>query len=125
MSYSYSTNEENYYGDFATPEEAALDCLTDGDRDRCWVGFNEAPPSPESYFDIEDLIETVSCQDLYSGEWADNWFHGTKEQRQEINNEVQRVIGAWLDKHELRPAFHNVVNAVEWTLIDGKPTKVA
>jgi hypothetical protein len=124
MSYSYSTDKEIYYGDYGTPEEAADDCLGDGDRTRCWVGVNEPPPSPESYFDIEDLIETVSCQDLYSGDWADNWFRGTKEEKQEINNEVQQVIGAWFDKHGLRPAFHNVANVTEWTLIDGKPTKV-
>lgn len=125
--YSFSTNEENYEGEYDTPEDAALECLTGEHEDfpkRCWTGRNVPAPAPESYFYIEDLIDHVSCQDCYIGDHADGWYFGTREQESEINEAVQKLIGEWLDRHSLRPMFYNVTEIQEWVLgDDGKPTR--
>lgn len=67
----------------------------------------ELPPAPEGYFDAESWLETVSCQDDYMGDHAENWDNSTKEQRDELTKEVQAVMAAWLDRHNLRPTFWN------------------
>lgn len=120
--FAYSRDGERYEGTFATPEEAAREYFDDyGEEDgRCWVGRCAPPPAPEGYFDIEDLIDTVSSQDAYCGEWAEDWIDYSREQRQEINDAVQQMIGAWLDRHGLRPSFFNIEDAQEWELVDGE-----
>lgn len=120
--YAYSHDEELYHGDYDTPEEAAIEGLDGADEnDRVWVGVKVPPPQPELYFQIEDLIENVSCQDEYGLECAEDWYDGTAVQEKEINAEVSAVIGRWLDKHGLRPKFFLVEETIEWELDGDQP----
>lgn len=112
--YAWSHDEETYYGDFATREEAAIEG-TDGTIEQtCFVGRCVPPTQPEDRFDIDDLIDHVSCQDDYLGDHADKWYRGTREQEAEINREVRAAIAKWLDKHDLRPTFYNITDVEYW-----------
>lgn len=75
------------------------------------MGESHDPSPPESWWDAEDWIEHVLCQDEYSGEWAEGTLSTTKEQREELEAEVRKIMAAWLDRHDLRPKFCKVQNA--------------
>lgn len=124
--YSYSFDEEMFHDSYDSPEEAATEALANSEEDTVvWVGRNVAPPEPEQYFDIDDLIELVSCQDLYSGDYADGWYSGSREQEKEINEQVRELIRKWFDKHGLRPRFWLVEDVEEWISgDDGKPVRL-
>jgi hypothetical protein len=107
--FSYSTDGESYYGRFDTFEEAKHEAISEGAK---FVGEAIPPPAPEDYFDADDWIEHVSCQDEYSLDCAEDWCRPTKEQLDELNREVRAVMASWLDRHKLRPTFWLIENAV-------------
>ena len=110
--FSYSFNVEDYSGEFDTPEEAVEEAFAeDEDATVCSVAENVPAPAPESYFDARDWLDNVSNQDPYSIDAAIDWDESTKEQRAELEKEVRAVMGAWLDRHKLRPRFWLVKNA--------------
>jgi hypothetical protein len=104
--YSYSHNEENYYGSYATREEAIAEASADLDKgDRFWTALNSPPTQPEAFWQAEDWLEHVSCQDEYGCDWSMDWESSTAEQRAELEAEVRPVMAAWLERHGLRPRF--------------------
>lgn len=108
--YAYSLDEEMYHGGYGSPEEAAHECFEcDDDAETCHVG-RCVTPDPVDYLDAEILIDNIQCQDDFAGEWAENWPGEAKEQRDELTAEFKKVFAAWLDRHNLRPRFFNVVD---------------
>lgn len=106
--YSYSTDEEIYHGTFDTIEQACDEAAGEVNiGSNFWVG-EQSKPSPESYWDADDWLEHVSCQDDFAGDWAENWDESTKEQREELQVEVRAVMAAWLKRHNLEPKFWNI-----------------
>ncbi|NCX94328.1 MAG: hypothetical protein EBX40_06610 [Gammaproteobacteria bacterium] len=73
-----------------------------------YIGECKRPPQPESIWEADDWLETVSCQDEYSIEVAEGWDRATKEQKEELETAVRNVMAEWLDKHDLRPKFYLV-----------------
>jgi hypothetical protein len=119
MAYSYSTDEENFNGTFDTIEEACEEAAADvlmhgepGNTGYFWVGEIVPPAQPETYWYAEDWLECVSCDDEYGGEWADGWDESTDAQQKELEEEVRKVLSAWLDRHDLRPKFFNIGKVV-------------
>ena len=108
--YSLSLDGERFSGRYATIEEA----LKDADSNIVFVGLAVAPPQPETFWAAEDWLEHVSTQDPYCGDWADNWDDSTHQQRAELEDEVRKVLAAWLDRHGLRPRFWDVKDVVEY-----------
>ena len=115
--YSYSTDEENYHGEYDSVEAACDGATEEIEADEnvvgrhFWVGEQVEPPAPESYWEADLWLEHVACQDEYSGDWADGWDgNSTNEQRAELEAEVRAVMANWLDKYDLRPKFWNIVN---------------
>ncbi len=113
MSFSYSTNEENYFGNYATREEALADALAGESGSTIYIGENIPPIQPEVFWHASDWLEHVSCQDDYYSDFADDWDYSTKEQRAELESEVRQVMAKWLDKHKLRPRHYMVTNITE------------
>lgn len=108
--YSYSVDEERYFGGFATPEQAAAEAFDEyPDRTAVWVGENYQP-HPEGYIDADLVIEHITCQDEYCIDAADGWPDATKEQYEELTAALRKVVGDWLDKHKLRERFFLVTN---------------
>jgi hypothetical protein len=104
--YSYSTDRENYHGTFDSVEAAQDEAAGEADLGQhFWVGEQVDPPQPEIFWHPSEWLEQVSCQDEYSMDCAEGWDRSTKEQRAELEAEVQRVMAKWLDRHNLRPNF--------------------
>jgi hypothetical protein len=115
--YSFSRDEEHYQGEYDSVAEAMAEA--EG-GESLWVGVNVSPPPPEHFFDLDDWIEKVCVQDEYSGHWAEGYLsNATKPQREELEVAVQKVIGEWLDRHDLRPKFWNVADPVQYTVNSG------
>ena len=108
--FSTSTNEESYSGEYLSEMEALEEAFAHEDDDVVWVGECVPPTQPEDYWNAEDWIEHVACQDEYSGEYAEDWDQSTKEQREELERGVSKVMAAWLDRHNLRPKFFSIKN---------------
>lgn len=122
--FAYSYDEVVYHGAFETAEAAAhegLWALTDAAW--CWVGECKPPRQPEDSFtryEVEEFFqERVSSQDDYSGEWCEDWYEATKDQEEELSEEIRKAIAAWLDKHSLRPKFYCVEAAEKWVRGEG------
>lgn len=128
MSYAYSTDEELYYGNFETVEEAAAEAITSVNAgQRFWVGLCVPPPPPEiGCFSIDECMERTSDRDEYYGDWADNWYSATKEQTAEIEAIVEQAIGEWFDRHKLRPRFFNIdpASVIEFVANNGQANRV-
>ena len=108
--YAYSTDGENYgYADFEHVEAACKEAAVEvGAGGTFWVGELCSPTQPEDWWCAEDWLEHVSCQDAYRGDHAEDWDTSSDAQRSELEEEVRKVMAAWLDRHDLRPAFFNI-----------------
>lgn len=103
--WSISTGGGQYYGTFDTMEEAIEEGRTYGKT--FWVGQCVTPAQPEDLFDgysvLNWLENTVYEHDDYAGEWAEGAVDATREQCEELAEEITPLIAAWLDRHNLRP----------------------
>lgn len=119
--YSWSVNEEHYHGDFATVEDAIEEAAAEEpDAEAVFVGEKDSPIQPEDWWNADDWLEHVSCQDEYSGEFAEDWDNSTKEQQSELEAEVRKVMATWLDRHNLRPGFWLIRKAKKYLKNEGK-----
>jgi hypothetical protein len=121
--FSLSADGENYNGRFDTVA-AAANIAQLLDYRHFWIGELTPPPAPESLWNAEDWLEHVSVQDEYALEQAADWNGSTEEQRTELEVQVRKVMGEWLDRHGLRPAFFNVYNAKAYQFVGGVLTEI-
>jgi hypothetical protein len=121
--FSLSADGEYYEGRFDTVA-AAANIAQLLDYQRFWIGELTPPPAPESLWDATDWLEHVSVQDEYSFAHAEDWDGSTEEQRAELEVLVRKVMGEWLDRHGLRPAFFNVYDAKAYQFVDGVLTEI-
>ncbi len=101
--WGYRTGEV-YVGAYDTPEEAAS-ARCEGPDGTVRVGQYREPRTPESCVDGQDLIDMVLCQDDYDNESGYDELGATAAQVAELTDDVRRVFGEWIDKHDLRPTF--------------------
>lgn len=97
---------------YASRDKAIAGGTAEYNGEAFWIGLVFAPENAENFFDAEDWLENVACQDDYSGDHAEGWDMSTKEQRAELEKEVRAVMAAWLERHKLRPTFFNVRDSV-------------
>lgn len=109
--WSISTNGETYFGEF-TMEEAIEEASTYGFP--CWVGKCVPPIQPEELFTEWTLMDWldnyVREHDDYAGEWAEGSVNPNNVQLKELAAEIRPIIAAWLDRHDLRPTFFNIID---------------
>jgi len=118
MKYAYSTDKEHYHGEFDSPEEAATECIENDDVDSCYVGEVIPPTPPETYIDVDAIIEHIQEQDDYNMEFAEDWPDASAAQRKELDEALTAAFAAWLDKHGLRPTHYVVHNVKHMTRND-------
>ncbi len=115
-----------FVGAFSTEAEAAADAL-DGMRhdDLVWVGENEEV-LPEKEVTSEYVLDGIVNSDTFAPgrqgmDWPD-WHLLPYPVRNELETNLQAVVAEWLDKHNFRPAFTEVLSARLWTRsTDGVP----
>ncbi len=121
IKFSYSLDGERYHG---TKNNTFDECVREALKEvkphgQIWVGVQRAPMQPEYYWDADDWLEHVSCQEDYSGDCADDWDISTKDEQDELNAEVREVLAKWLDRHGNRPQFWIVENPVVLVELNG------
>jgi hypothetical protein len=123
--WSYSHDGELYNGTFDTFEECLAEC-TDGMDRHFFIGQAKSPPPPEDYFSWRDLAEHASCQDEYSGDWAEDWDRATEAECKELEAEVAEVIREWRERHDVGPHFYNIDEDTvrEFRIVGGKLEEV-
>lgn len=116
MAFSYSFDEESYYGAFDTRERAAAEATAEGKTEggrRFFTARNVPPAQPEEFWHADDWLERVSEQDEYAMDCAEDWDQSNADQHAELEAEVRAVMAAWLDRHKLRPRFYTVEDVQE------------
>lgn len=117
--FCYSFTGEDFFGRCATVQDAIAEAIAEaGDRKTFYVGTSTPPPSPETYWNAEDWLEHVSCQDEYAGEYADGWDCSTKEQRKMLEDAVQPLLRSWLHANKLMPRFFTVRDVKAFAIQD-------
>lgn len=134
MSYTYSTNEEEFYGEFDTELEALKEVF-DEDCTHAWIGESEQRTAADylNIRDAENLMEAMNeMASDECGECAEDWllvpfvrYHkeGTPERdladlRKErhdkalkaLDTRLRTLINQWADDYGLQPEFFHVKN---------------
>lgn len=74
--------------------------------------------SPDGFQFCEKLLgKNVS---FFSGKGLVGWPNPTEEQKKELTDQVQTVVGQWLDKHGLQPRLYLFGNIERLVVVDGK-----
>jgi hypothetical protein len=118
--FCFSVNGNDFRGEFIRIVNAigeALQYVADGDY--FWIGEIRKPIQPEQFFTALEWLETVSCQDDYSGDFAEDWDDSTKTQRTDLENRVRSVMSQWLDENNLRPSHFCVDNETRYKRVNG------
>lgn len=116
--YSTSYDGEHFMGEYESLEAAIVAGINPHNKS-FWVGINRPPQPPESVWCADYWIEDVCCQDDYMSDAAEDWDGSTKEQREELEAEVRKVMSAWLDRHELRPRHFCIEIEGKYSIVDG------
>lgn len=103
---AYSMDGENYSAMYDTAAEALEDARNE----------------------IEYMIESrkkgykvVLPERVFVGEYAENYLDDvTKEQREELEEQLDVVFNAWLEKYDLYPNFYTIPAHETYKYIDGK-----
>ena len=112
--WSFSTDEENYHGEFDTLE-AAIAKAREGVEEGAtvWVAQQVPPVQPEelfTHYSVEEWLERdVLEHEDYLGPWAEGAVPATREQLKELAADIKPIIAAWFDRHNLRPT-HFVID---------------
>lgn len=93
MSYSYSTDDEQFHGKFDTPEQAAIEGFAKHPELQA-VEIGEAITHPaEHYVSARSIVDDMKCAaDDTAGEAAEDWLdYATEEQLAEL----EALVAAW------------------------------
>lgn len=117
--FCYSINDENFTGtDCTTREEAIAEAVDTYDLEpgakvqtgRC-VPYGEDAFLPSAEWILDRMAETAYDE---GGDASDGWLDAVpKDQKDELEAEVHRVIIAWLKKHNRAPYFFHVADVQE------------
>lgn len=103
--WGYSLNQESYYGNFDTKEEAIAECEAGEDPDRdYWVAqFKDVKIQVCADHVIEQVSEAVYEE---AGEFAEDWPGKiTPEAKKDLEEVLTAVYQIWLAKNALIPNF--------------------
>lgn len=95
--YSYSTNEEDFYGFYATAEEARTNGFdNDPDADIIYVGEN-IKFTAHDFISAQNILEEIlesACDEC--GENAEDWLDDLLKNKDK-KAELTKLIGDWLE----------------------------
>lgn len=110
-SFAYSFNEENYYGNFDSREDAAAEAFADEDENASTVWTAERVTPDRSVCEEAVIDQVRESSTELSGDWADSYLTRiSKEAKRELQAELQAVWDRWEAKHDLEPTWFNVEN---------------
>jgi len=100
MKYSYSTNEENFYGQYETIEEAIKHGLDDNpDSDSIYIGSN-CNHTAHEFISVSNILDDISeAAGDECGESAEDWLeiiHNDNLKKREL----AKLIGDWIEAND-------------------------
>lgn len=106
--YAYTKNEETYYGPFKSIEEAIVESGADVGEDVMIGIARDVHP----YIDALPLLDQLECDmSEECGEAAEGWISTiTREERQELEDMLNRALKRWMKKTNNTPSFFGVSN---------------
>ncbi len=112
--YSYSFDEEQYYGDYPSVEDAIADAVDSMDEGQnIFVGENKRYTA-HHFVDPSILLEqAMDRADDEVGEWSEGWLGGTLHDYTKMA-ELKKLVGDWIQAND-PPQFYSVVNVREIT----------
>lgn len=121
--YAYSYDNERYFGEYDSVEDALRDAYHDCWSERCpTVYIGECYRDYEPHFSAEYLLELLE-QDAYDncGECVEDWLWGVpREAVNELDVSINNIIKTWLSKHGYEPTWFSVENEVAYDYYDYK-----
>ena len=124
MAFSISTDEVCYEGKYETLEEALQEASHGYDYEEFWVGEIRKPRQPETFLDVDCLLDDIGDGDEDWSMDCANW-HISIEDRSDLKNRFEKQMTEWLDERSLRPTWFVVDSATKYVVVDGKPVKAS
>lgn len=117
--WSRKSNDDIWYGGICdTVKECVEEARFDGYKDTDTFAIGYAVPYEVNYIDGDLLIEYLqeqACDEI--GEVAESWLDSiTREQREDLNNRLLKVVLKWLKDCKEEPTFYKVEPFDELTL---------
>jgi len=107
-SFSWSRDEERYHGEFATREAALEEAAAEyPEQEAFWTGLIVRPNVKAWLPDVDHQIEAMQERAWEeAGEISETFMEDvTKDQRKELQAEMDAVMLAWMARHNLEPRF--------------------
>lgn len=111
--WGHTTNEETYHGWFGTWQEAAREAGKPGETVK--VGQYRSPYA-SGYIDADLVIEHITEQDDYAGDWADGSFDTSGANLEELTEALRETFDRWVETHGLQPQF-GIVDASQEVIV--------
>jgi hypothetical protein len=123
MGFAYSHDQENYTGDFATPEDAVAEAA--------WEARDRIAEGEQAGLDVGVVLPSISAGSLMlSGdcvleriqelmfddvpeECAEHFADASKEAVAELTASLRTVFDEWATKHGLQPTWSGIGKTVE------------
>jgi hypothetical protein len=105
------SEEEGYYGDYPTREEAIAAGFQEFGEPPFYVGKSRPPAPLSSGIDAEQIIDyAIECP--LEEDWCLEFAHfePTDEQVAELTQQLRVVVDAWVKRHGLEPKWFVVDN---------------
>ena len=120
MKYCWSTNEETYYGEFDTIEQA-IEGARDENEDEvkgCWIAEVSRPEFPLE-IDGQRMIDEYfeRWYELHS-EWHERQFNETAEQVQDLERRIETAWKEWREANGIKTHGYNAENAKFYLFVD-------
>lgn len=112
--YSYSTDDEIYHGEFDSPDAAAAEAFYDDpELEAVSIGENRKHTA-HHYVSADRILEDVTERaDDECGEASEDWLAGVMH-NVDLKAELERLVGDWLQAQE-PPNFWRVANTRQIT----------
>lgn len=106
--FCYSKNEQQYHGEFKTRDDAIHEARA-LDHDTFFTA--ECIPYVP-FISVDDIFDQLACQASdHAGEAGEEWLSFIpKEEKNELENSLNRVFKKWMKKTNNEPHFYRVEN---------------
>lgn len=124
MNYAYSINQEDFFGDFAIPEDAAFEGILESISDYWENGDSAAhvsvgekiSPDMSCPVDADDIIERLQETEDFGVECSEN-FDPSQEEREDLTKRINEAWNSWINVNKINPGFFLVKNVKEWQMV--------
>lgn len=112
MKYAYSYDEENFTGEFDSPEAAAEEAFdNDPEMESVYVG-EVVKEAAHAFVNARLIVENLQEQAADDcGEWAEDWLEALQKNKEKLA-ELEQVVGDWIQE-QYPPTFWTVKNVKE------------